>query len=157
MFLNDIYAEFRVTTLRQIGLGTVFVAVVLLARYRRWRPSVAAFLPSVLVALTLLSAFAVLGVETNLLHAVSLILVMGMGVDYGIFIVDSARERRGLEATLLSLLVSCLTTVLVFGTLALSEHQALRALGTTTGVGILLSLVLAPVSLALLQPEAGGE
>lgn len=152
-FLNDIYAEFRVTTLRQIMFGTLFVAVVLLARYRRWRPAVAAFLPSVLVALVLLSAFAILGVETNLLHAVSLILVMGMGVDYGIFMVDSARQRRGLEATMLSLLVSCLTTVLVFGALALSEHQALRALGMTTGAGILLSLILAPVSLVLVQPE----
>jgi len=152
-FLNDIYGEFRVTTLRQIMLGTLFVALVLLVRYRHWRPALAAFLPSVLVALIVLSAFALFGVETNLLHAVSLILVMGMGVDYGIFIVDSAHHRRGLEATMLSLLVSCLTTVFVFGTLALSEHQALRALGMTTGLGILLSLLLAPVSLVLVQPE----
>jgi predicted exporter len=74
---------------------------------------------------------------------------MGMGVDYGIFMVDCARHRQGLEATMLSLLVSCLTTVFVFGALALSSHAALRAIGMTTGAGILLSLLLAPVSLVI--------
>jgi predicted exporter len=77
-----------------------------------------------------------------------------MGVDYGIFIVDSANDRAHLEATLLSLLLSCLTTVFVFGTLAISEHAALRAIGATTGVGVLLSFVLAPVTLVLLRPGA---
>jgi predicted exporter len=129
------------------------VAVVLLIRYRHWRPAVAAFLPSVLVALILLSAFALLDVPTNLLHAISLILVMGMGVDYGIFMVDCARQRQGLDATMLSLLVSCLTTVFVFGALALSSHAALRAIGMTTGAGILLSLLLAPVSLVITGVE----
>jgi len=90
-------------------------------------------------------------VETNLLHVTSLVMVMGMGVDYGIFVVDGGVRRRGLEATMLSLLLSCLTTVFVFGTLAISEHPALRAIGTTTGVGILLSFLLAPVTLVLLR------
>jgi len=154
-FLDSIYGEFRATTLQQIGVGCALVILVLGLRYRRWRPSLAAFLPSLLVALTLLAGFAALGVRPNLLHVTSLILVLGMGVDYGIFIVDSARQREHLEATLLSLVLSCLTTVFVFGTLALSEHTALRSIGATTGAGVLLSLLFAPLSLVLLRPEPG--
>jgi hypothetical protein len=35
-----------------------------------------------------------------------------------------------------------------------SEHAALRAIGATTGVGVLASFVLAPVTLVLLRPRA---
>jgi predicted exporter len=150
-FVNEIYAQFRTTTLEQILVGSILVIVTLAARYRHWRPTLAAFLPSVLVAAILLSAFALLGVPTNLLHAISLMMVMGMGVDYGIFIVDSVRHRGSLAATMLSMLVACLTTVFVFGTLAISDHPALRAIGVTTGLGVLLSFVLAPVTLVLLR------
>ncbi len=151
-FMNAIYREFRATTLQQIGVGCALVILVLGVRYRRWRPALAAFLPSLLVAGTTLAGFAAIGAPINLLHVTSLVLVMGIGVDYGIFIVDSAGDRAHLEATLLSLLLSCLTTVFVFGTLAISEHAALRAIGATTGVGVLLSFVLAPVTLVLLRP-----
>ena len=75
-----------------------------------------------------------------------LLLVMGMGVDYGIFLVDSARDERAFSATMLSLLVSCLTTIFVFGTLGLSDQPALRAIGVTTGAGVLLSFLLAPLT-----------
>jgi len=153
-FMNAIYKEFRTTTLEQIGVGCALVVLVLGLRYRRWRPALAAFLPSLFVAGATLAAFAAAGVPLNLLHVTSLVLVMGMGVDYGIFIVDSAGDREHLDATLLSLLLSCLTTVFVFGTLALSEHAALRAIGATTGIGVLLSFLLAPATLVLLRPRA---
>jgi predicted exporter len=73
---------------------------------------------------------------------------MGMGVDYGIFCVDSVRRRSDFGATLVSLLLSCLTTAFVFGSLAFSSQPALRAIGVTTGIGVVLSFLLAPVTLA---------
>jgi predicted exporter len=75
--------------------------------------------------------------------------VLGIGVDYGIFSVDGARSPERLGATLSSVLVSCLTSVFVFGALALSEQPALRAIGLTTGTGILFALALVPVVLVL--------
>lgn len=148
-FINDIYATFRSRTVRQAGVGALLVIAVLLVRYRRLRPAFAAFVPSALVAVSVLGVFAALGVETTLIHAVSLLLVMGMGVDYGIFLVDSADDDEAFAATMLSLLLSCLTTVFVFGTLALSSQPALRAMGVTTGAGILLSFLFAPLALVV--------
>jgi predicted exporter len=151
-FLNDVFAHFRDQTLRLVALGTVFVYVLLLVRYREWRSATAAFLPALLTPVVVLSGFALAGVETHLLHAVSLMMVMGMGVDYGIFIVDSARDDAGeVGATLVSCLLCCLTTILSFGTLALSSQPPLRAIGLTTGAGVAVSLLLAPISLLLLK------
>jgi len=152
-FMNAIYREFRITTVQQVGVGSGLVVLVLGLYYRRWRPALAAFLPSLLVAGSVLAVFSAAGTPMNLLHVTSLVMVMGMGVDYGIFIVDSAADRKHLDGTLLSLFLSCLTTVFVFGTLAISEHAALRAMGVTTGVGVLLSFLLAPVTLLLLRPQ----
>ena len=150
-FVNDIFAEFRVKTLQQIAIGALLVGLLLVLRYRAWRPALAAFLPSVTTAVLLLAILSLAGVEANLMHAMSLIMVMGMGVDYGVFLVDSAGDRDALGATMLSLLMSCLTTLFVFGTLAISSQPVLRAIGVTTGLGILLSYLLAPVMLAALK------
>jgi predicted exporter len=54
---------------------------------------------------------------------------------------------------MLSLVVACLSTCLAFGLLAASSFPALRALGTTTGLGVLLSLALAPAALVLFAPK----
>ncbi len=156
-FANDIFAEFRAATVQQVAVGCLLVLITLLVRYRRLRPALTAFVPSILAALLVLGGFALAGVRTNLLHVVSLNLVMGMSVDYGVFLVESRRagapdQPGGLSIALLSILLGCLTTLLVLGTLALSDHVALRAIGLTTGIGIVLSLLFAPAAYALLMP-----
>jgi predicted exporter len=147
--LRQIYAGYRPATLRVIVLGSVLVFGVLWLRYRKLRNALAAFLPSALMALSTLGLFGLLGIRVNLLGLIGLILVMGMGVDYCIFMLDSAVDPRHLGATATSLIFSGLTTVFVFGVLAISVHPALRAIGLTTCVGIGFALLLAPSALLL--------
>lgn len=148
-FLNEIFAQFRDQTVRQAALGSLLVLPILLLRYRALRRALAAFLPSILSALVVLSWFAATGQEIGLLHVVSLLVVMGMGVDFGIYLVDSVRSHRAFGATLISILLCCLSTMFTFGTLALSSHPALRAIGLTSGLGIALSFLFAPAALLL--------
>lgn len=156
-FVNNIYREFRQASLQQVLVGAALVLALLGFRYRSWRPVIAAFLPSALVAVLLLAALAAFGQRVNLLHVMSLIMVMGMGVDYGIFCVDSIGRKERIGVTLLSLLLSCLTTAFVFGTLAISSQPALRAIGVTTGIGVILSFVLAPIVVAATRLEPAHE
>lgn len=151
--MRELYSGYRRATLQVVALGTLLVFLVLLARYRRPRVAFAAFFPSVLVALTTVSLLSLAGIELDLLALVSLILVMGMGVDYSIFIIDSGSNRDHLGATGASLLFSCVTTLFAFGILAVSEQPALRSIGLTTGIGILLAFGLAPTSLLLARPR----
>lgn len=159
-FVDDIYREFRQTTLEQMLVGGGLVLLLLLVRYRAWRPVLASFLPSAVVAVAVLGTLSLSGVSANLLHVMSLVMVMGMGVDYGVFLVDSRDQAGAAGATMLSLLMSCLTTAFVFGTLVISAQPALRAIGVTTGVGVLLSYALAPLALAavgLARPTRAGR
>jgi len=152
-FLNEIFARFRDQTVRQTALGSLLVLPLLMLRYRGLRRALAAFLPSTLSAIVVLSLFAALGHEINLLHVVSLLVVMGMGVDFGIYLVDSVDSHRALGATLISILLCCLSTIFTFGMLALSSHPALRAIGLTSGLGIALSFLFAPATLLLTHAD----
>jgi predicted exporter len=134
-----------------VALGCAIVFVVLQLRYRSFRRGFLAFVCAALAALSTYGAFGFLGVPVNVVSAISLLVVLGMGVDYGIFSVDGAVERERLGATLPSILVSSLTSVCVFGALALSEQPALRAIGLTTGTGILFALALSPGVFVLTQ------
>jgi predicted exporter len=71
--------------------------------------------------------------------------------------VDSRSSHETLGTTLVSLLLSCVTTIFVFGVMGFSAHPALHAIGRTAGVGIALSFLLAPVALALVGPERSSE
>jgi predicted exporter len=152
-FLNEIFARFRDQTVRQTALGSLLVLPLLMLRYRGLRRALAAFLPSTLSAIVVLSLFAALGHEINLLHVVSLLVVTGMGVDFGIYLVDSVDSHRALGATLISILLCCLSTIFTFGMLALSSHPALRAIGLTSGLGIALSFLFAPATLLLTRAD----
>ncbi len=156
-FFDGVYRNYRLRTLEVVLGGAFSVFALIFARYRKLRPSFAAFLPSLLVGFVLVGLAALFQVRTNLMHLVGLTLVMGMGVDYAIFTVDSAKEHRELGTTLLSLFLACLTTVFVFGTLSLSSHPVLQALGITAGAGVLLAFLLSPVALVIMGTPTKNE
>lgn len=149
------YAGFRTRTLQLMLVGLVFVLLMVVARYRRVGHALAAYLPALLAAAATLGLLGWLGIEANLLHVVTLLLVLSMGVDYGVFMVES--ERSGGEdgpATVVSLGMACASTVASFGVLALSGSGALRALGTTAAIGVGISLLLAPTAWLLLRSRS---
>ena len=80
--------------------------------------------------------------------------MLSFGVDYGIFLLETRAHPESMAAALLSIAIACTSTCLAFGLLAASSFPALRALGTTTGLGVLSSLILAPTALLLAR---GGE
>jgi predicted exporter len=142
--VSDVYQGFRESTVRMLAVGSAVVFLLLMLRYRDWLRGLLAFLPPALAALSTFGLFGLLGVPVNVVSAVSLLVVLGMGVDYGIFSVDSARVPERLGATLSSLLISCLTSIFVFGILAFSGQTALQSLGLTVGVGTTIALILSP-------------
>jgi predicted exporter len=151
-FLDETYARFRVQTLQAVGVGLVLILLVLQIRYRRWRSTLGALLPAVLAASTTMAVLGLAGVATNLLHVLSLLMVLSMGADYGIFLIESP-ETAASGPTFMSLIASCATSILSFGLLALSSTPALRAIGLTTAIGLLLSLLMAPLALVLARAE----
>ncbi|OHB32444.1 MAG: hypothetical protein A2X84_07950 [Desulfuromonadaceae bacterium GWC2_58_13] len=113
--------------------GAVLIMVSLLLR----RPGkiLLALLPVATGLVVMLGTMGWLGMEFNLFNIVATILVIGLGVDYGIFMVclDDPGEDK---ATRRAVLVAGMTTLVGFGALVFAQHPALHSIGATVLLGI---------------------
>lgn len=123
--------------------GTYLLIAVLLARRYGVGTALRLLMVPVGAAALTLALFGLLGITASLFNVLALFVVLGLGVDYGVFLRES-RDARG--ATLLALLLSTLGTVLAYGLLAFSETPFIRSLGLTLLAGISLTYVLALLS-----------
>lgn len=144
--------QHRRRTSELVMAGLVGVFLVLLAQYRRWRPALAATLPAVLAASVTLGVLGLIGVPLNILGLTSLLMVLSLGVDYSVFLVDADNgvdliSEQELGATMTGLLVSWISNLCGFGLLAMSEQPALRLIGLIAGIGVTCALLLAPTAL----------
>jgi predicted exporter len=112
------------------------VAGVILAVRFGWRDSIRMLVPSVAATLTTLGLFGWLGVPFNLFTLLALWLVLGLGIDYGIFL-RHGRDHR--MTAILSVTLSASTTLIAFGLLALSATPFIRSIGLTLLFAITLS------------------
>ena len=78
----------------------------------------------------------------SLFNLFALLLVLGIGVDYGLFFF-MAGDRRA--STSLGVTLSALTTLLAFGLLATSSTEIVHAFGFTVTAGIVTALLCAPL------------
>lgn len=107
------------------------------------------------LALTVACVIALLhlsGARLHLLHLVGMLLIVAVGSNYALFFDRAAAGEPLDEATLMSMLVAVLTTVIGFGTLGSSSVPVLQAVGVTVGPGALLALLLSAV---LVYPKGG--
>lgn len=144
---NRAYQE---RTLELISLGLLGVLLMLILRYRNVRKVFAAFFPSLLAAAVTVSVLTFAGLGLDLVSLTALLVVVSVGVDYGVFLVDAdAAGEVDRSAALLSIVVACGSTVLGFGLLSLSSYPALHVIGLTAVVGVTTSFLLAPSALML--------
>jgi predicted exporter len=82
-----------------------------------------------------------LGEPLNLLHVLSLLLVLGLGVDYAIIL----REGRNQQAVL-AVFLSMTTTLISFGLLGFSSVPFVRSIGITVAFGVAFTFLIALVA-----------
>ena len=97
-------------------------------------------LPTALAALGTFAALGWLGVPLQLFGVLAQLLLLGFGVDYGIFLL----EHRGDPSSWLAVSLGAASTLLAFGLLALSATPALHSFGLSLGLGIGLVWMLSP-------------
>ncbi|MBB3227260.1 putative exporter [Luteibacter sp. Sphag1AF] len=130
-----------------LGAALLLVGVAFAWRYGlRAAPRVLA--PPLLGIGLTLAALGYLGQPLTLFHVMALMLVLGVGANYAVFLREGephTAQRPG--AAYAGVLLSAITALLSFGLLALSTMPALRHFGTTLLLGIGFTVLLAPVSL----------
>ncbi|MDR3410179.1 MAG: MMPL family transporter [Formivibrio sp.] len=137
--ISQLFGRYRVLLSWVLVVAYVATGLFLYARYRRqwWR----ALLPPALASVLVIALPGLVGQTLQLLNLVGLLLILGMGVDYGIFLLESPQDRRGI----LGIVLPACTTLLSFGLLALSTTPALQSFGLTMLLGVTLVLALALV------------
>jgi predicted exporter len=145
--ISDLLARYR-KYMSWVALSAYLAVYGLLyPRYRAatWR----VIAPTALASIATLALFGLSGQGVQLFHILALMLLLGVGVDYGIFL-QEAPSRRDPSAWL-AVVLSALGTILSFGLLALSQTPALQAFGLTMLIGTTTVWFLAPLFVA------GGE
>lgn len=116
------------------------VFTVLLPRYRgrTWR----VLAPTAAASVLTLALLGFTGQSLQLFHVLALMLLLGVGVDYGIFLQEES--GHGDDAPWLAVGLSAASTILSFGLLGLSGTPALQAFGLTMLAGTALVWLVAP-------------
>ena len=123
-----------------IVLSYFAVYVLLYSRYGRaaWR----VLAPIALASVATLALLGIVGQGLQLFHVLALMLLLGIGVDYGIFFQD--HSDRSDPAGWLAVALSALSTLLSFGLLSLSKTPALQAFGLTILIGTVTVCLIVP-------------
>ena len=129
------------------ALGAVLV--VLTIALRRLPQVALCLLPAATGLGIMLATMGLLGMEVNLFNIAASVLVMGLSIDYGVFMVRRSDDRD--EATERAVVASALTTLSGFGALSLARHPAMFSLGITVVFGINTARVCAQVVLPAIQ------
>jgi predicted exporter len=126
--------------LRGLAIGTVVVIVIVVAAFRSWRLSVLALLPTAVGLVWAAGLLALAGIELDLFALFAVVTFVGIGVDYGIHLVQRYRERGDAGAAVAELapviLVAAGITVLGYGTLVTSSYAPLRSIGLVSAVSV---------------------
>jgi predicted exporter len=117
-----------------LGWGSGIIVLILWFGLRSIPEVIRVVTPIVSAILITASIWYLFGVKMNVFHLVSLLLVVGIGIDYALFFnrkTDS--ENHALDC--LAVWICNITTVIVFGLLFFSFQPVLIAIGGTVACG----------------------
>lgn len=135
-----------------VGLSLVVVFLILLVAYGRIELTVLTLIPLLLSWLWTLGIMELLGLKFNILNIIISTFIFGLGIDYGIFVMQGLLQeykygRKNLTAYKTSILLSAVTTITGIGVLIFAKHPALRSIALSAVIGI-VSVVLITYTLA---------
>lgn len=150
--MRSLHRGLLVRTLQAAGWGMVAIALLLVVRYRSLPVALAAMVPAAIGCAAAVSVMALFGYGIDAIVVAALLLVVSIGVDYGIMLIHGAEgSQEDAVGALLSVVVAGLSTILGFGVLSFAEHPILRSIGLTSTLGVTFSALLAPLAVMLVR------
>ena len=145
----------------------VAIVVLILLHFQSFKYLLLTLTPLVLAVLWRTGAMVWFGIEFNPANIVTLPLIIGIDVAFGVYIIDRYREDGKLSifagSTGKAIIMSSLTSLFGFSSLLISQFKGMFDIGQLMSLGIAIGLVTAifilPQILSLLKPRApeGGD
>jgi hopanoid biosynthesis associated RND transporter like protein HpnN len=160
--LNDSLTEYlRVSYLHAAGWAFLAIVVLIFLHFQSFKYLLLTLAPLVLAVLWRTGAMVWLGLDFNPANIVTLPLIIGIDVAFGVYIIDRYREDGHLSifkgSTGKAIIMSSLTSLFGFSSLLISDYTGMFSLGQLMSLGIAIGLVTAifflPQLLALIHPS----
>ncbi len=151
----------RVSYLWAAVWAFVAIVILILAHFQSVKYLLLTLTPLVLAVLWRTGAMVLFGIEFNPANIVTLPLIIGIDVAFGVYIIDRYREDGKLSifagSTGKAIIMSSLTSLFGFSSLLISQFNGMFDIGVLMSLGIAIGLVTAifilPQILALLKPQ----
>lgn len=140
--VSSVLGRYREVIFWLLAFANVIAFVATSVRYG-WRDAIRVVAPISGACIATLGVFGWSSVEINLFNALALLLVLALGIDYGIFLRHGQTSR---VTAILSVTLSACTTLIGFGMLAFSVTPFIRSIGITLLLGIFCSWAFALLS-----------
>lgn len=159
-----IFEEIRSTILREIGAAILlsFAANVLIVRlhFRRWKKVWLVMLPVTVGTLLTVGTMGALSLPFNFFNVAAIGLIFGMGVDYGIYLLQARDEEDGdgpaaVRRTGGNVILCTITTIASCGSLATSHYKGIASIGSVLSLGVLYCMFASLLLLPALLPRRG--
>jgi predicted exporter len=135
----------RTKLLWSLGIAAIVLTIVIAIALRSAHRTLRVLTPMTLTTLLILAVLRLCGVSLTLFHLIAFMLAAGLGLDYALFFEHAADNPHEQRRTLHAVLVSSISTLMVFALLGWSDLPVLRAIGVTVTLGVIFNFVLALV------------
>jgi len=141
--INRVLSTETVRTVKRLAsLAVALVVLFTVLLMRRPSEVVLALLPAIVSVLAVLKTLQTVGLAVNIPTLISGIVVIGLAIDYGIFMVFGSK-RGTLRDVCVAVTLSTITSLIGAGVLVLTQHPALFSIGVTLVAGLTAAYVTA--------------
>jgi hopanoid biosynthesis associated RND transporter like protein HpnN len=145
-----------------LGYLGMVVAMAAVLDFRNLRDATLTLLPPIAAGGMTIGILALLKQDFNAANLIVLPLILGIGVDNGVYVVHNCRSQKGKQFTLdastaYAMMMTSITNMVGFGSLMLAAHRGLFSVGLVLTVGVactlFVSLTTLPAILSWLSKE----
>lgn len=151
---NTMFTNYRIHLTQLISFAVIIICLCFLFYNRKHglKCALKSSLPTLLSIGIAISVHGIIDQSINLFSMLALILVIGIGIDYSLFL---SNDKSQTQSALLAVTMAALTTLLSFGLLIISHTTAIMGFGLVLTSGIFAAFLFAPLVLKNKQKELG--
>jgi len=145
------------------SLALLVIFILLLLDFRSLKFALITLVPLIFGVLWMVGIMSLIGMKINILNAVGLPLILGMGVDTGVHVIhrykiEGANKIKTIFSTTgKAVLISSLTSILAFGSLGFALYRGLASLGIALAIGIttclLATIIILPAIISFIDQK----
>ncbi len=147
----------RKSFIRGFLLGGILVLILLLAHFEYFAGIFYSLFPVLAGVIAMLGMMVLTGMRLNFMNSMVLVTILGMGSDYGLHLmhrlsaVPAGCGEMEFVQSGRAVLLSALTTIAGFGSLAFTDYGAMSSIGWATNYGVGATVLFALVTLPALM------